>query len=109
MAAFYPCPKNLPEGKFKSGLFYLMEKISRQHNVESVVWLLLIINNACAVCKCDEISKMQSGEESAGKLKAVSKALDKREIVILMEISTTNKRPQAPHWHEGNITQDGTI
>lgn len=104
MAAFYPCPKNLPEGKFKSGFSYLMEKISRQHNVESVVWLLLIINNACAVCKCDEISKMQSGKGSA-----VSKALDKREIVILMEISTTKERPQAPHWHEGKVTQDGTI
>jgi hypothetical protein len=45
MAAFYSGPKNLPEGKFKrNGLFYLLEKISRRRNIESVVWLVLLMH-----------------------------------------------------------------
>lgn len=45
VTAFFSCPKNLPEGKFKrNGLFYLLEKISRRRNIESVVWLVLLMH-----------------------------------------------------------------
>lgn len=37
------CPSNSPETKLKSrGLVSLVEAISRQHNIESVTWLILI-------------------------------------------------------------------
>lgn len=37
------CPSNLPEAKVKSrGLVSPVEAISRQHNIESVTWLILI-------------------------------------------------------------------
>lgn len=43
--AFCPCPKNLPETKLKTnGLICLMEKISRQYNVESMVRLVVIMH-----------------------------------------------------------------
>lgn len=44
VAAFCPCPRNLPVTKFESnGMISLVEKISRQPNVDSVGWLLAVI------------------------------------------------------------------
>lgn len=44
MAAFCPCPKNLPGVKLKSlGLTWSAEEISRQPNIDSVLQLLVII------------------------------------------------------------------
>lgn len=41
--AFCLSPRNLSEAKFESNvLISMMEKISRQHNIESVAWLLLM-------------------------------------------------------------------
>lgn len=46
IASFYPCPKNLPEAKLKSnGLIYLVVEISREPNIESVMWLSVITFN----------------------------------------------------------------
>ena len=43
--AFCACPKNLPETKLKNnGLIHLMEKFSRQYNVESMIRLVLIMH-----------------------------------------------------------------
>lgn len=42
VAAFYPCPKNLLEAKFKSHeLISVTEEISRQPKIDSAVWLLV--------------------------------------------------------------------
>lgn len=43
MAAFCPCPKNLLRAKFKSyGLNSWVGQISRQPNINSIMWLLII-------------------------------------------------------------------
>ena len=43
VAAFYPFPKNPPETKLKSyGLMVLVEEISKQPSIDSVMWLLVL-------------------------------------------------------------------
>lgn len=43
-AAFFPCPRNLPEVKLRSiGLISLVEEISRQPYIDSITWLLVSI------------------------------------------------------------------
>lgn len=43
VAIFCPCPKNLPAAKLKSSIFIsLTVEISRQPNIDSVLWLLVI-------------------------------------------------------------------
>lgn len=43
MAALCPFPKNIPKAKLKSfRLIVLAEEISRQHNIDSVGWILLV-------------------------------------------------------------------
>lgn len=43
VAAFYSCPKNLPQADMESfGLMSLAEEISIQTHVNSVMWLLMI-------------------------------------------------------------------
>lgn len=43
VAVFWPCPKNLPEAKLKTnGQISLANEISRQHNIDSVGWILLV-------------------------------------------------------------------
>lgn len=42
--AFFPCLENLPEAEFETtGVTYLVREISRENNVESLAWLLLIV------------------------------------------------------------------
>lgn len=44
LVAFFPCLGNLPEAEFEStGVIYLVRAISRERNVESLAWLLLIV------------------------------------------------------------------
>ena len=46
VAAFGPCLKSLPEAKVKSfGLILLVEEISKQPSIDSVVWLLVSNSN----------------------------------------------------------------
>lgn len=43
VAFFWLCPKILPEAKLKCfGLMILSEEISRQHDIDTVLWLLLV-------------------------------------------------------------------
>ena len=43
MWLFVPCPKIMPEAKLKCfGLMILSEEISRQPDIDSVLWLLLV-------------------------------------------------------------------
>jgi hypothetical protein len=41
LALFCPCPKNIPKPQLRANeLVYLAEEISRQHNLESMIWLI---------------------------------------------------------------------
>jgi hypothetical protein len=61
MDKFCPCPKNLRKAKSKcNGLTSLMEEISRESNIDSVMWLLLI--PSYAALRCQGVNKLGGGE-----------------------------------------------
>ena len=59
VAAFCPCPKNLPEAKVKSfGSIASVEKIIKQPSVECVLWLLV----AMLIRICSEKEQAKQGK-----------------------------------------------
>ena len=84
MTAFWPCPKNLPEPKFKSnGLISLVEEISRQPTIDSVPWLLVItstwVYNAKEQAGQREIQNVQFEEkDNTGEFNVTANACVKR-------------------------------
>ena len=42
VAAFWPCLKSLPEANVKFWINFVTEEISKQSNIDTVVWLLVV-------------------------------------------------------------------
>lgn len=90
LPVFCPCPGNLHKTKLKfNGLISLVEEISGVHNIESMVWSLLI-SLMQAYGEKEQISKKEICTiylKNTRKLNAVGNAFAERETAIIKEIS----------------------
>lgn len=89
LIVFWPYPEHLSEAKLKGNVLILVEKISREHNIQDVAWLLLI--SFSLICTKKELKVEQKilkimtfiEESNMNLLKVIDKA-DAHKILVIV-------------------------